>query len=381
MSLRRAWLQVHRWLALTLGLVLALTALLGALLTVARPLDRWANAHLFQAPPATAARLVTPLESAQLQLQREFGPTVSLTFRPPREPGDTLWVLVRGPWDGTIYLDPATLRELGRRAEDEGVYPMLFELHSALLAGDIGKAVLTVSAASYLVLLCSGLVLWWPKRWSRALWRIEWRRGGRRVLFDAHRAAGSLLGLLILFSVASGAYMAWRPLSQWITTVAGVPATAPPKLPAKPTPHASAPPGRLPLDAAVQAARAQFPGALVGYVQVPPGQRPVRVRFKLADDPHPNGLSSAWLHPHTGELLRADRWNTLDPGARAYAVVYPLHTGELGGPLHRVWNGVAGLLLFGLAASGLWLWWRRQFGVRRTAADGGRETSPAGPAR
>jgi uncharacterized iron-regulated membrane protein len=80
----------------------------------------------------------------------------------------------------------------------------------------------------------------------------------------------------------------------------------------------------------------------------------------LPDDPHPNGLTSVWLHPRTGDVLAAHRWNELDPGAKAVAVVYPLHTGELGGPLLEVFTAANGLILATLGISGLWLWWRRR---------------------
>ncbi|MHB9835992.1 PepSY domain-containing protein [Paraburkholderia terrae] len=56
----------------------------------------------------------------------------------------------------------------------------------------------------------------------------------------------------------------------------------------------------------------------------------------------------------------AQRWDQLDPGARAVSVIYPLHTGELGGPLLMTVRGVDGLALFGLSVTGVWQWWRRR---------------------
>lgn len=111
------WLKLHRWVALGLGRLLGIAALLGALLTVAKPLDRWAHPGLFveQTAPAHAA----PLEPALRQLRAEFGPQAEFTFRPPRTEQDTLWVYVRGPWDGTVYFDSVG-EERGRRDEHEG---------------------------------------------------------------------------------------------------------------------------------------------------------------------------------------------------------------------------------------------------------------------
>lgn len=66
------------------------------------------------------------------------------------------------------------------------------------------------------------------------------------------------------------------------------------------------------------------------------------------------------MHPQTGAVLAARRWNGLNPGARAFSIVYPLHTGELGGAGLEAAIALGGLTLGGLGISGIWLWWRRR---------------------
>lgn len=350
---RRIWLQTHTWLALSLGWLLALNALLGALLTVANPLDHWFNAHLFVQPASAAEQPRASLESLRTRLSAELGPQANLTFRPPREPGESLRVLVSGAWQGTYYFDQAG-RELGRRGETEGLHNLIFELHSTVLLGDAGRALLAFVALSYLLLLLTGLVLWWPQRWPPNL-KIRLRRGWHPALYDLHRSAGALLGLLIAVSVATGAYMAWLPLRAAVSSLAGEA-----QVKAPPVPKESLQFPRRSLDELVSIAQTRFPDAMVGYVQAPGGDgKAVRVRFKVADDSHPNGLSSVWLNPYTGHILSAYRWNELDTGSRIITTIYPLHTGELGGTPLTVLVGLGGLVLAGMGISGLWLWTRR----------------------
>lgn len=356
-KLRVVWLKVHRWVALGVGWVLALVGLMGAILVVAQPLDRLAHPELFVArsTPAPGAAPVS-LESLRQRLVREFGGASNFTFRPAREPGETLWVLVRGEWSGTVYLDPVSGTEQGRRAELDGFVNVLFKMHSSLLLQDVGKAALAWIALSYLFLLVTGIILWWPVRWPPSL-RIELRRGLLRGMFDLHRTGGVVMGLAIAVSVASGAYMAWRPLGDVVSALAGVPPVTPPAVPKGMAGDAPA----LPLDELVARAQALYAGAPVGYIQVPgSAARPVRVRLRLADDPHPNGLTSVWLHPRSGQVLAANRWDELDPGAKAVAYVYPLHIGKLGGPVQEALIFASGVTLGLLGISGVWLWWRRR---------------------
>jgi len=360
MAMRRFWLKLHRWTALALGLPLAVVALLGASLIVLKPLDRWMNAELFSVPAGPSAPDL--LERTRQQLRAEFGPTVSFVLRPPREAGESLRAAVRGPWEGFVYLDPRDAHELGRRGEREGAFNFVFELHSSLLMNDAGKPLLAVLALTYVVLLVGGLVLWWPKRWRQAF-ALALDRGLLRGLFDLHRTGGAVLGLLIAVPVVTGAYMAWKPLGQALTSLSGQAPLAPPKVkvvdPALPP---------LPLDALVATAAARFDAAPVGYIALPAGSaKPVRVRLMLPDDPHPNGLTSVWMHPQTGAVLRADRWNELDAGARANSIMYPLHTGELGGLALETLNALLGLALAALGITGLWLWWLKRGQGRREA--------------
>jgi uncharacterized iron-regulated membrane protein len=233
--LRRLWLKIHRWIGLSLGPILALTALLGAVLVVALPIDRYAHPALFVAHGATdagkgALAPALPLEPLRQRVLAEFGPHTNLTLRPPRSPGETLWVYVRGPWEGTLYLHPATGAEQGRRGSHEGAYNLLFELHSSLLLEDTGKGILAFVALAYLFLLVTGVVLWWPTRWPPSL-RIVLNRGLLRGLFDLHRTGGAVLGLLIAVSVFTGAYMAWRPLGNFISAAVGQEQIKPPVVP------------------------------------------------------------------------------------------------------------------------------------------------------
>jgi uncharacterized iron-regulated membrane protein len=302
---------------------------------------------------AAAGTAPAQLDTAYQALRDRYGAGASYTLRPPRDPGETLQVHVRGSWEGTAYVDPGTARVVGQRGEYEGVGNFLFELHSAMLLGDAGRGVMASLALAYCFLLVTGLVLWWPAKWRQA-WRLHLQSGVTRSLFDLHRVGGSLLGLLIAVSVFSGVYMAWKPLSKFVSTLAG-------DAPIQPPTAAPWQGARASLDAMAAIAKALFPEARIGYVQIAAQpNRPIQFRLKLPDDPHPNGLTSVWFHPGTGEAMAVHRWNQLEAGARANSYIYPLHTGALGGVLHEGLNAMFGFALSALGASGAFLWWRRR---------------------
>jgi len=360
--LRRHWLVLHRWVGLSFGCVLLLAAITGILLIVARPIDQGLHPGLFRST-GTSLSALDPIVS---RLRAEFGPRAAFDLRLPARPGDALQVRVTGPWNGTIFLDPSSGHEGGRRQAGEGLVEALFELHSTLYAGASGRALLSLSALAYAAMLVSGLVLWWPARWRQAF-SLRTRSGWAAGLFDVHRVAGAVFGLLVLVSVATGAYMAWRPLAGWVNHVVGqspAPTPAPQRVAASTTAAAS-------LEAGILRAKAQWPGAVVSIVHVAPGSlAAARVRLRLLDDPHPIGMSTVWLDVVSGQVRLARRWSELDPGTRAYSFMYPLHTGELVGSVTLLITLAAGGALAGYGTTGLWLWCRRRALHRRGAIGG-----------
>lgn len=360
MRLRRGWRLLHRWVGLGFGWLLIASAITGSLLVFARPIDVALHPELFRSSSPSRAAL-QPVVS---RLRAEFGPDAAFNLRLPTQATESLQVAVSGPWSGTVYFDAASGMELGRRATGQGFFNALFELHSALYSGDRGRAILAFAAMVYCFMLLSGLVLWWPVRWARAF-IVRTRMGSAVAVPDLHRVAGATLGLLVLLAVASGAYLAWRPLAGWVTTLSGGAPPAAPAPVALPPPHVPT----APVDLAVQRVGAHWPGAVVSVVHVPPRTlAATRARLRLPEDPHPIGMSTAWLDPASGAVRTARSWTELDAGTRAFSILYPLHTGSLYGLPTLLLTLVTGLALAGFGCTGLVVWWQRRGRAPRNTA-------------
>jgi uncharacterized iron-regulated membrane protein len=370
---RQALVLAHRWVGLALTLPLLVTALTGFALVVARDIDRALQPELFKVSAPAADHAAAPdLDRIHHALQQRFGNDSNLIYRLPRSPDASLVVYVRGPWEGQVFVDPYSGRWLGERGEHQGWFNLLFELHGTLLADDTGRAVLAASAAACVLMLVSGLVLWWRTRAHPV--RIRLHAGRVAWLFDLHRVSGLLLGALVLIAVVTGAYMAWRPLSFGVSALAGVTPVKPPRPPAAAVGSQRAGP-----DALLRVAEQALPGGLTSFIQWPASPtQAVRIRKRLADEMHPNGLSSVWLDPHSAAVLRVTHWREFDPGSRAFQWIYPLHSGALFGAANQLLLALAASALALFSVSGLWLWLaRRRAASASTAARRARRATTA----
>ena len=159
----------------------------------------------------------------------------------PARPGSAARVLLRHvggeglagaparPGAGTLrtYVDPASAAVLGSAWERDRLMKIMFRLHGELLLGDRGSNLVELAACWTIVMVLTGLVLWWPRHW-RGLAGVVWPRfhGGRRLLMrDLHAVTAAWLSVFTLLLLASG--LPWaQGWGDWLKTVRSATGTA-----------------------------------------------------------------------------------------------------------------------------------------------------------
>ena len=119
-----------------------------------------------------------------------------------------------------VFVDPATATVAGAIAEDQRIMTIVKHIHSLAIAGDGGKAVIEIVAGWIIVLMSSGVYLWWPR--GRRVGVVSIRPGaeGRTWWRDLHAVTGAFGGIVILFLALTG--MPWSVfwganVNAWLT--------------------------------------------------------------------------------------------------------------------------------------------------------------------
>ncbi len=105
-----------------------------------------------------------------------------------------------------VYLHPESLQVLKTVAEDDRLMRVLFKLHGELLLGDRGSAVVELAASWAIIMIVTGLYLWWP-RGSKGLGGVVYPRlgqGSRIMWRDIHAVTGVWISGLVLLMLLSG---------------------------------------------------------------------------------------------------------------------------------------------------------------------------------
>lgn len=125
----------------------------------------------------------------------------------PQQADSAVQVLVgHGNTLKRVYVHPVTLRILQVLDEDSRFSNQIFHLHGELMAGDRGSMIVETAASWTIVMLITGLYLWWPKGASGFAGVVYPRllRGGRVFWRDVHAVTGFWVSFFALFLLISG---------------------------------------------------------------------------------------------------------------------------------------------------------------------------------
>ena len=109
-----------------------------------------------------------------------------------------------------IFLNPYTGEFLQKQQSlgngEFDFFRFIIDGHRALwLPYEIGRPTVGVCTLIFLVLLVTGIVMWWPKRWNKAnidkSFKIRWNGSFKRVNYDLHNVLGFYI-LLLAFALA-----------------------------------------------------------------------------------------------------------------------------------------------------------------------------------
>ncbi|HEX4330012.1 MAG TPA: PepSY-associated TM helix domain-containing protein [Burkholderiales bacterium] len=211
-DLRNAWVQIHLWLGLTLGVLGIFIGLTGSVLIYDSEIDALLNSQRY----AVSGNQVTlaPAEYLAKAAEAMTGRARPANLRLPDEPGMPVTVIGRSgggaagerPTIVRVYLDPATGKVLD--AGDSGFVAWAHDLHENLLLRQYnGRNIVGAVGIAMLISSLSGIYLWWPGR-GRLRSGLTTRRGfptSRNIHYLVGFYGSLMLGMLSF----TGIYLAY----------------------------------------------------------------------------------------------------------------------------------------------------------------------------
>lgn len=129
-----------------------------------------------------------------------------LSYRLPQAADEAVLIKVQGDANWMVFVNPYTGAVLAKERSDEQLMNIVKTLHGELLLGNAGSILVELAACWAIVLIVTGLYLWWPRNAQGMAGIIYPRlRDGSRIFWrDIHAVTGIWISSLALFLLVTG---------------------------------------------------------------------------------------------------------------------------------------------------------------------------------
>jgi len=280
-----------------------------------------------------------------------------------------------------VYVHPDTLEILKSVAEEDRFRRIVFKMHGELLLGPNGSYIVELAASWAIVMVLTGLYLWWPRS-AQGLGGVLYPRigqGARRFWRDIHAVVGVWVSAFALFLLVSG--MPWATVwgaafkqvrdwtgaalvsADWFTSSTDEHAHHA----AADADHIYAGNGPMSLDEVV--ARAKKMNLEPPVILEPPSRTSPHWRVS-SDTANRPKRAEVYLSPDTGEVMAREGFADKPVIDQIVAVGIAAHEGQLFGPLNQVLGLLTALGLIVLCVSAFVMWRQRAPAGTRTGVFG-----------
>lgn len=212
--LKKVFFQIHWFLGISAGLILALMGVTGAIYSYDQQILKLINqdSYVVQAqntPKLTPAQLYQHFEQRQPDLKIN-----SITIAKDATASSTVNIQKEGERRGyNMMVNPYTAEVLPE-IKGRGFFQFVQQLHRNLTFGPVGKQITAACTLILIFFVLSGLYLRWPKRHTWRQWLfVKPKLKGRNFIWDLHAVIGTWVVVFYLLMACTGLYWSydwWR---------------------------------------------------------------------------------------------------------------------------------------------------------------------------
>ncbi|WP_239495036.1 PepSY-associated TM helix domain-containing protein [Pedobacter yulinensis] len=343
--------KLHLWLGLATGLIVIIIGLTGCLYVFEAELRQWSQADYLSVPARAQPRLTLDrlLDSARLAAQGSKIMQVRVT---EQQPGATVAMVTKD--QRVLFLDPYTGLVVHRGGQDW--LAVVQSIHISLLLGETGKAIIKWSVVIFVLMLATGLILWFPGqlRLLRQSLTIKRKASFKRLNYDLHNVLGFYASFVLLITACSGLFFAFKEVKSAVAFFTGS-RISEGIVPATPVRFSGNEPAMY--RQMYEWASLRYPGAGQASFSVRKnGELRLRLLFpyKWYRKQH-----TFFFNAENGTLKRYKLYPSFSRADKAEALNYDLHTGQLFGLPGKILACLASLTAASLPVTGFIIWWKK----------------------
>jgi uncharacterized iron-regulated membrane protein len=206
-DLYRAVWRWHFYAGLMVLPFLVILAVTGALYLFRDEIDAIVHADLKTVAASENAARVQPSAMVAAALAAYPGTAVKFTDPPSPTSSAEITVATGSAGKRAVYVNPHDGKVLGSLPDRGAIMWTIRTLHSLKYFGAFARSLIEIAAGWSILLVASGIYLWWPRSQTGGVMSIRGTPKRRVFWRDMHAVSGILVGFFIVFLAVTG--MPW----------------------------------------------------------------------------------------------------------------------------------------------------------------------------
>jgi sulfite reductase (NADPH) flavoprotein alpha-component len=369
-------------LGLSAGFILLIVGFTGSMLSFKKEILSAINQDTYKVSVLEQGKLSTKELLEKFQEQKPQSKINGITISSFED--DSVSINVAGEGQNTrkgvtYYVNPYTA-EILPELKGVGFFKTVENIHRRLLLDDLGKQVVALSVISLLILMFSGIYIYFPrikKSFSQSL-KLNFQSKGRFFLANLHSAIGMWVIPFYLIASLTGLYWSYEFVSNGLHSITGV------EKPKKPQMQGSQEGKNKAQDEKPKEPRAEMPIQMSEKISfddvslsVDTFKNLVENKYSSAtlrfpqkgsvysfdyleiDFPHERAKNKIEFDIKTNQVLKHEKYEDKTLAQKLMGSILPLHTGEYFGVVGQTLMFLASLMMPLFAITGLMLYLKR----------------------
>ncbi|WP_231426547.1 PepSY domain-containing protein [Pedobacter sp. Leaf250] len=203
--------RIHLWLGLISGLFVCFLGITGCILAFEKEIEYFSQPYrklAVQSQPLLPPSQLKQIADKALPNKHAH----SVTYQPGKAT-QVVYYNFDPEYYYIVFVNQYTGEVIKVKNMNDDFFRIVIMGHYYLwLPPEIGQPILTTATLLFVILLFSGLILWWPKNKaaSKQRFTIKWNAKWRRVNYDFHNVLGFYITWIIIFIALSGMVMGFQ---------------------------------------------------------------------------------------------------------------------------------------------------------------------------
>lgn len=363
-NFKKAIGKIHLWLGLSSGIIVFIIAITGCLYAFQEEIQNITEEYRFVEKQNKAFLLPSQLEEIA---RKELPDKVlhSIKYNGTEKSAEAIFYHYEPTYYYIIYLNPYTGKVLETVNMDEGFFRFILDGHFYLwLPHEIGQTICATATLIFLILVISGLYLWFPRNknavkqrfWFRWKDATKWKRKN----YDLHNITGFYILLIALVFAITGLVWGFRWFAYSYYTVLGGEKSL---IYQEPSSQKTATAIAKPLDKVWLKMQKEHPTAKSIEVH-PPENDSVAIAANINPEEGTYWkINYRYFDQYTLEEKEVGhifgKYENTGTADKLMRLNYDIHTGAVFGLAGKIFAFLISLLIATLPISGFYIWWGR----------------------